>query len=132
MKDGCAYVGNGARPSRDLLAELMEHEPLLLCADGGANLVNEYGCTPDYVVGDLDSVSAEVRAALPVDRLICVDADNTGTDLQKVLRHALELGVVRATLTGVTGGRTDHVLWNLGLLRVFRERMALRAMAMTE
>ena len=51
--------------------------------------------------------------------MICVDGDDTGTDLQKILAYAVQSGVRRAVLTGVTGGRTDHTLWNLGLLPVF-------------
>ena len=112
--------------SPELFEKLMADGPLLLCADGGANAVARYGRTPDYVVGDLDSVTEVNRAGLSDERLILVDADDTGTDLQKALRQAKQLGVTEATLIGVTGGRTDHTLWNLGLLKLFRGDMALR------
>jgi thiamine pyrophosphokinase len=119
-------VGNGDPPSPDLLRCLMAPRPLLLCADGGANAVAACGYVPDFIVGDLDSVAAAVRGAVPAGRVIRVDADDTGTDLQKALHHAVHLGVGRATLTGVTGRRTDHTLWNLGLLRRFGARLQLR------
>ncbi|MFT5090575.1 MAG: thiamine pyrophosphokinase [Candidatus Latescibacterota bacterium] len=123
----CALiVGNGERPSAELFAELIVGEPLLLCADGGANTVAEFGRVPDLVVGDLDSVADSVRGHLSAARIVRIDADNTGTDLQKTLHYAKELGVEAATLTGVTGGRSDHLLWNLGLLKVFAADMALR------
>ena len=119
-------VGNGEPPSPGLLRWLMASRPLLLCADGGANAAAACGFVPDYVVGDLDSVAAGVRAAVPAGRLVRMDADDTGTDLQKVLRQAVGLGVRSATLTGVTGGRTDHTLWNLGLLSLFADELRLR------
>jgi len=119
-------VGNGEPLSPELFGELMADGPLLLCADGGANAVARYGRTPDYVVGDLDSVTEENKVGLPEERLILVDADDTGTDLQKVLLQAKRLGVTEATLIGVTGGRTDHTLWNLSLLKLFGGDMALR------
>jgi len=119
-------IGNGDPPSTGLLRGLMASRPLLLCADGGANTAAARGFAPDYVIGDLDSLAADLRAALPPGRLLRVDADDTGTDLQKALRHAVEIGVRRATLTGVTGGRTDHALWNLGLLRLFAADLQLR------
>lgn len=119
-------VGNGEPPSPALLAQLMAGQPLLLCADGGANTARRCGYRPDYVVGDLDSVAPEVTRDLPPGRAVRIDADDTGTDLQKVLRHAVSLGVTEAVLTGVTGRRTDHTLWNLSLLKAFADRLRLR------
>ena len=60
------------------------------------------------------------------ERLIRVDADDTGTDMQKVLWQAVELGVEEAVLVGFTGRRTDHLLWNLGLLKTFQGALRLR------
>lgn len=119
-------VGNGPPPSPELFLRLADENALLLCADGGANHALACGRLPDYVVGDLDSMETEVEQRLPPDRLVQIDADDTGTDLQKVLNHALELEVETAVLTGVTGGRTDHTLWNLGLLRTYADQLELR------
>jgi thiamine pyrophosphokinase len=104
----------------------MASPDLLLCADGGANTVRRYGAEPDAVVGDLDSASAETLGAISADRRVRVDADNSGTDLNKVLTHAVHLGVTEAVLLGVTGRRTDHTLWNLSLLKRFSKQMQLR------
>ncbi len=119
-------VGNGPPPSKQLFLRLAAENTLLLCADGGANYAVACGRIPDFVVGDLDSVKPEVVERVSPVRLIRVDADDTGTDLQKVLNHALALRVETAVLTGVTGGRTDHTLWNLGLLRTYAARLELR------
>jgi len=119
-------VGNGEPPSKQLFDELMGDGPLLMCADGGADTATGYGYRPDYIVGDLDSAGEEAKRGLPADRLVLVDADDTGTDLQKVLRQAEQLGVTEAVLVGVTGRRTDHTLWNLSLLKSFRDRIGLR------
>lgn len=119
-------VGNGEPPSKQLFDALMGDGPLLMCADGGADTAAGYGYEPDYIVGDLDSAGEEAKRGLPADRLVLVDADDTGTDLQKVLRQAEQLGVTEAVLLGVTGRRTDHTLWNLSLLKSFRDRIGLR------
>jgi len=119
-------VGNGDPPSPALLQRLMASAPMLICADGGANVAVAAGFTPDYIVGDLDSVRASVRELVPGERVIRIDADNTGTDVQKALRHAVHLGIRRVTLAGVTGRRTDHTLWNLGLLLAFAPQLRLR------
>jgi thiamine pyrophosphokinase len=76
-------------------------------------------------VGDLDSADDSLRQIWPTTQWVRVDADDTGTDLQKVLRHAQTIGIKRAALVGVTGGRTDHTLWNLTLLRAFADELDL-------
>ena len=119
-------LSDGPPPSKELLLQLANENTLFLCADGGANQAATCGRTPDYVVGDLDSLAPEVKQRLAPDRLIRIDADDTGTDLQKVLNHALELNVKAAVLTGVSGGRADHTLWNLGLLKTYADRLDLR------
>jgi len=120
-------VGNGEPPSRELFAACAREAELILCADGGANTASAYGYAPDYVVGDLDSVSRQSKAALAADRVILVDPEgNVGTDGQKVLNHAVSLGVTQAVLVGFTGRRTDHLLGNLSLLKTFADRLALR------
>ena len=120
-------VGNGEPPSRELFAACAQGAELILCADGGANTASAYGYAPDYVVGDLDSVSSQSKAALAADRLVLVDPEgNVGTDGQKVLKHAVALGVTEAVLVGFTGRRTDHLLGNLSLLKTFADRLALR------
>ena len=120
-------VGNGEPPSRELFAACAREAELILCADGGANIASAYGFTPDYVVGDLDSVSSQSKAALAADRLVLVDPEgNVGTDGQKVLNHAVALGVTQAVLLGFTGRRTDHLLGNLSLLKAFADRLTLR------
>ena len=120
-------VGGGEPPSPALLKEEMDREPrpLLLCADSGAEAVLEAGFEPDFLVGDLDSVSPAARAALPAGRVVAV-AEQETTDLQKVLEHAGTIGVTSAALLGFTGRRTDHTLWNLSLPKRYGDRMDLR------
>ena len=79
-------VGNGEKPSQALWNRLMRGNPVVLCADGGADTAYGYGVVPHAVIGDLDSLSSDARAEVSPEHLVCIDADNTGTDVQKVLR----------------------------------------------
>ena len=119
-------VGNGEPPSQDLFTICARETELILCADGGANTAAAYGYQPDYIVGDLDSAEPARLAGVIAGRIERIDADNTGTDAQKVLRLALQLGVGRAVLVGFTGWRTDHTLWNLSLLKTFGGQLDMR------
>jgi len=126
MHKTALILGNGEPPSRELLNQLIGGDTLLLCADGGADTARRYNLVPDYIVGDLDSISRESSAGVDPTHIIRVDADNTGTDIQKVLRHAVALGISEAALLGFTGRRTDHLLWNLSVFKTFAEQIALR------
>ncbi len=126
MHKTALILGNGEPPSRELLNQLIGGDTVLLCADGGADTARRYNLVPDYIVGDLDSISRESSAGVDPTHIIRVDADNTGTDIQKVLRHAVDLGISEAVLLGFTGRRTDHLLWNLSVFKTFAEQIALR------
>ena len=126
MHKTALILGNGEPPSRELINQLIGGDTLLLCADGGADTARRYNLVPDYIVGDLDSISRESSAGVDPTHIIRVDADNTGTDIQKVLRHAVDLGISEAVLLGFTGRRTDHLLWNLSVFKTFAEQIALR------
>jgi len=119
-------VGNGDPPSASLFSDLRSNSSTLICADGGLKTVLNFGVVPDAVVGDLDSIEDSDLDRIPDERVFKIDADNTSTDLEKALKYAIDSGVKVATLLGFTGGRSDHVLWNLGLLRTFGDLIALR------
>ena len=83
----------------------------LVAVDGGADVARRAGWTPERVVGDLDSLSDDARAAF-ADRTDHV-AEQDSTDLEKALRTTeapLLLGA------GFLGGRFDHGLAALSAL----------------
>ena len=117
---------SSATATKQLFDAITTRDALVICADGGANALAALGVKADYVVGDFDSVSEQALSGVPADHRIRVDADNTSTDLVKALNHALRIGVRSAALLGVTGGRVDHTLWNLSLLKKFQGRLHLK------
>lgn len=96
---------------------------LLLAADGGANHLARVGLRPHFLVGDLDSVTPEVRAWVGEERVV-PRPDQDHTDLEKTLLFALEQGVSHAVILAATGGRLDHALENLGLLGRYGKKLA--------
>lgn len=102
-------VGAGSL-ARGALAAALDLAPCLVAADGGANVALRAGHIPDRVIGDLDSVTARTRAAIPADRFLHV-AEQVSTDFEKCLTRIdapFILGL------GFAGPRADHALaaWN--------------------
>ena len=114
-------LGGGASDKR-MLADALALAPLLVAADGGANMALRAGCTPQAVIGDFDSIAPEAEAALPAEHLFRVP-DQDSTDFEKAIQ------AIRAPLivgVGFTGARIDHELAALNaLVRARGQRILL-------
>lgn len=117
-------VVNSTLPAQSILADCRSRADLVICADGGANRARERDLQPDYIVGDLDSLRDETRCAFP-QAVIVERPSQYATDLEKALTFALEHGVTRVLLVGVTGLRFDHALVNLNIAEKFCDRLEI-------
>ncbi len=107
-------LGGGFVDKSDLRRAL-DIAPVLVAADGGANIAFDWDIKPDAIIGDLDSVEAMRATALNV-AMVFVD-DQNSTDLEKCLSRApakVVLGV------GFLGGRIDHQLAAFNALSIAR------------
>lgn len=98
----------------------------LVAADKGMEwFMRNPEITPDLAVGDFDSLSEEGKAYmrslsdLEIIRL-CPEKDDS--DTQSAVNHIIEKGARDILIFGATGTRLDHVLANLGLLSMGKEK----------
>jgi len=114
---------NGEKPSRGLLESHWQISDLRVCADGAAAICDEYGLYPDVILGDLDSLKQDTKKHLPLSQIIEA-ANQDFTDGEKAIQFCINEGVGRISLFGALGKRSDHALYNLGLLRTFHREVA--------
>lgn len=108
---GITLLGAGKTRAEEL-EEALSHAPCLVAVDGGAGFALERKQMPEAVIGDMDSIPAELRARIPADRLHEI-SEQDSTDFDKALRSVeapLVLGV------GFLGRRVDHQLANFNVL----------------
>lgn len=98
-------IGGGAVDPGTLAAALAR-APVVVAADGGARAALTAGLMPQAVIGDLDSLDAQTRAAIPPDRLHLIAEQDT-TDFQKCLSR-IDAPLILAV--GFAGPRVDHLL----------------------
>lgn len=98
----------------------------LVAADKGLEwFMRNPEITPDLAVGDFDSLSEEGEAYmrslsdLEIIRL-CPEKDDS--DTQSAVNHIIEKGARDILIFGATGTRLDHVLANLGLLSMGKDK----------
>lgn len=102
---GVTVIGGGAVTPADLEAALAL-APALVAADGGADRALALGKLPDWVIGDLDSLSAEARSMIQPRRIHHI-AEQDSTDFTKCLTRIAAPFVIAV---GFAGLRLDHTL----------------------
>ena len=106
----CYLVGAGeASPLPDI-----KESDLLIAVDGGLTLCLLQGKTPHLLVGDLDSLADAPPPELPLVRFP-VKKDETDTYLAYL--EGVKRGYSHFEIYGGLGGRADHTIANLQLLR---------------
>lgn len=124
----CVVVACGSFPRGAELLALMKSVPQVIACDGAVRNLHEHGIEPTAVVGDMDSLTEEMRE-LYADRLHRV-AEQETNDLSKAVRFAHSEGCRRLLILGATGLREDHTLGNISLLMDYApmfERVEMRS-----
>ena len=117
-------LANGLFPSGRQALELLEAAELLICCDGAADKLVGYGMSPHVIIGDMDSVSDEVKE-LYASIMIPSD-DQESNDLTKAVHYCIEKGYPSVSILGATGLREDHTLGNISLMMEYSPRIEVQ------
>ncbi len=118
MTTRAIIFANGSLPDPEPARRLIDPAALLIAADGGTRHALTLGLTPSIVIGDLDSLTTEIRQPLETagTRFLQHPADKDETDLELALDYAVGQGCAEITILAALGGRLDQTLANLSLL----------------
>ena len=126
----CIILANGKPPRKSVITFFQKNGfDISLCADGGADSAIRLGLTPDYIIGDLDSISKEAIKKFNKTSEIIQYKRQNDTDVEKCLKFAIKNKFDEALLIGVTGNRLDHTICNLGILLKFFSKIKLSLLA---
>ncbi len=96
----------------------------IICADGGANHSYKMGITPDYIIGDLDSISSNIRDSYKLKNVKFekFPSKKNETDTEICVYLASRLNAKEIDFIGALGGRLDHMIANINLLYYVRNQ----------
>lgn len=123
----CIIIGNGKSPRKDIIEYLRrENYSKIICADGGANSARKLGIVPDFIIGDLDSISERTLKFYKSKSIIIKIKRQNDTDIEKCLKFAIRKNIQNVVMTGVTGDRLDHTICNLGIVLKYFTKINIR------
>ncbi len=93
----------------------------LICADRGYRHCKKLGLVPDVLLGDFDSLDIPLPDGIERHTY---PSEKDETDLQLAIDFAIKKGFKEIYCIGVFGGRCDHFLGNIGLMKWAKDRGA--------
>lgn len=107
-------IGDAKRAKKEIRTTDM-----IICADSGYKYVSALEIKPDVVLGDFDSCHKE---QVICDNVMTYPVKKDFTDSEIAADYAVSNGADEIVFLGATGGRADHFLANVYLLKNLRQQ----------
>lgn len=125
----CIIIGAG-----DLTVGSLPYNPdtdYVIAADGGLMYCGVLELEPDLILGDFDSLDGEyakaveaIKAQLP-EKVVTLPVEKDDTDMLAAVKHGLKRGYRSFRLYGANGGRLEHTIANIQVLKYLKEQDAV-------
>ena len=114
----CIIIANGNLSDYDFSKRIIHKHNFIICADGGAKHLYHMGICPQVVLGDFDSIDADIKNYFINKNVefIRFPVHKDYTDTELAVEYAIENGATEITFMGVMGHRMDHTLANITML----------------
>jgi len=103
-------LANGSFPVHATPFASLHNAKRIICCDGAAQNLLNAGLEPDFIIGDLDSVSDEIKQRFA--SVLIHQAEQETNDLTKAVHFCIENNWTEITILGATGKRED-ILWEI-------------------
>lgn len=123
FKSEVVILCDGSFPKHPIPLSCLKNAKQIICCDGAADKLIEYGLTPSYIVGDLDSVSEKTKADY-AERIVG-NANQETNDQTKAIEFAANKGIKNVVILGATGKREDHTIGNISLLLDYANKLSV-------
>ena len=119
-KNRAVILSNGNFGNINSYKKLIKKNDKIICADGGLRFAKKLGIKPDILIGDFDSLKKSDFSGLNKNKtkVLRFPKEKDKTDTQLALEYALSSGAREIIMLCSLGGRVDHMLANIHLLRM--------------
>lgn len=115
---------NGKIPREPIVKQFTSRTDYIIAADGGANYLKKKNILPKIILGDLDSISKSsldyfLKKKVKIEKI----EEQETTDFEKCLNYCIRKKLKDIVVIGGIGGRADHTLNNISVLKRFSGRL---------
>ncbi|EJU19938.1 thiamine diphosphokinase [Peptoanaerobacter stomatis] len=116
--DYAVLVVNGNIDDITYYEDILSNAKVVVCADGGSNLLYKYKIHTDFIIGDLDSIREDTLSYYKSQNVVVhkYPVKKNKTDSEISIDIIKSLGMNKIFMIGAIGNRIDHLLTNINLL----------------
>jgi thiamine pyrophosphokinase len=114
-------LANGEFPKNEFVLNKLRACTAIICCDGAVQKLLNFGIMPDIIIGDLDSISDNLKRQFA--DILVHNPDQETNDLTKAVQFCVKNGIDTVEILGATGLREDHTLGNISLLANYAEML---------
>ena len=120
FNDPVIVIANGSFPSHPIAKKYLNKSGTIICTDGAADKLIDFGKNPDIIIGDFDSTS--IKDKNRTGKWI-ETPDQNKTDLEKTFEWCIMNNIKKIVLLGSSGKREDHTIGNLFTLAKYHDEI---------
>lgn len=120
----CLIVSGGKSPGAEIFLEYIKKSQYTIAADKGLETFYNNKAVPDMLVGDFDSADKKILDDMipKIKEVKKLNPEKDYPDTWTAINEAVSNGADKIYLLGATGTRMDHMLGNIGLLMVAKDK----------
>jgi thiamine pyrophosphokinase len=124
MSKTVIILADGNFPVHEIPLDYLHGDNDIICCDGSAGSLVNTGIDPVAIVGDMDSISDELKNRFA--GRIFIDENQDTNDLTKAVSWCLEMNYDEIVILGATGKREDHSIGNISLLAEYAKNIKVK------
>lgn len=119
-KKEAIILANGLFPTHAIPLNKLFTAEFIICCDGAADKLIQNQLKPSIIIGDLDSVSKEIKTEYA--NILVENSDQYSNDLTKAFNWAISAGFSKIIILGATGLCEDHTIGNFYLVSEYSKQ----------
>lgn len=112
---------SGGEIEENLLKSFIQRQKIdnIIVADRGLEILNKINLTPNYIIGDFDSVNENILNEYTEKNIeiVKLNPEKDYTDTHMALKLAIKLKSSQVYILGALGKRMDHAIANIHILK---------------
>lgn len=112
-------IVTGGKTSKEFIKKIINNNKIdkIIAADKGLEILDKIKVSPDYIIGDFDSINKNILEKYEETEIIKLNPEKDFTDTDMALKLAIKLKSEEIYILGALGNRIDHVISNIHILK---------------